>query len=219
MTSACFVYRNGVDTVLIHSKSNYAIVEISTDGSFLRWLGTRNLCSTCYGLEYCAATDVVAVSQISGYVQLRRYDTGEVLQTIMSPTSAPMGITFVDDGNAIIVVDSSIIDKRVSKYRVSDGALLGHLLHGLFRPIFVLAFEDIIFCSGFQDGFEAIKCIHPDGAVTTVSRDVSEMYAASYCSSMYGIIVVGKTERQIMFWPDAWNRSNRSAWILAVSGV
>lgn len=129
-----------------------------------------------------------------------------------SPTSAPMGITFVDDGNAIIVVDSSIIDKRVSKYRVSDGALLGHLLHGLFRPIFVLAFEDIIFCSGFQDGFSAIKCIHPDGAVTTVSRDVSELYAASYCSSMYGIIVVGETERQIMFWPDAWNRSNRSAW-------
>lgn len=213
----CFVYRRGIETLLVHQRGSGCLDEFSLDGAFLRRIG-KHLLYFSWGIAYCENTDVLAVSQTcrANHVQLFSYATGQTLFTIgEEELQCPMGVAFTDDGSAIFVADKAT--HRVSVFRVSDGMLLQHLQIGLYRPMFVVVYEGgicVVTDTKFSESRHSVHLVDSSGAVSHIflgKRD--HRISFSHCKSVHGLIA--RHGQDILFFSDAWHHSARCAWICA----
>ena len=243
--SACFVNRNGADTLLISDWGNDRIVEVTARGDFLRFIAMK-AGSQPWGIAYCGVGDVIAVS-LNGVhaVVLLEYESGAVKPavTIGSATRGkgdgqlyrPRGVTFTADGRYILIAD--YWNDRVSKFSAASGAFIAHVIsNGISYPRDVLQCEDgsiavahgcygnaSVVCVG-QDGGTVLNIIIPSQSVQR-QLSVSTLVCAeiggtsipqSLCSSLNGL-VVKTNEGQVFLLRDAWIFSSRCAWLSALS--
>jgi hypothetical protein len=178
---ACFVNRNGADTLLICDTGNHRVVEVAASGEFCRAISLKEG-SRPFGIAYCETSDVIAVSLNAAHaVVLLQYESGAVKPevTIGSGTGAagrgdgqlhgPRG-TFTADGRYILVAD--YINHRVSKFSAASGAFIAHVAtkaaNGILYLRDVLQCEDgsIVVTAWGYDGYGArVVCVGEDGEV------------------------------------------------------
>lgn len=78
--NACFVHRNGVDSLLICDFGEKRVVETTATGLFLRAISVD---FRCFNIAYCGTRDVIAgYDDLNERVVLLRYDSGETVLTI-----------------------------------------------------------------------------------------------------------------------------------------
>jgi DNA-binding beta-propeller fold protein YncE len=189
-----------------------------------------------WGIAYCSAGDVIAVSLEKGHaVVFMDYESGEVKPevTIGAGDSglfrSPLGIAFSPDGRHILVADWG--NHRVSKFSTASGAFIAHVAtnaaNGITRPTDVAFFDDgsttiIVSQQTYtRRGDASVVCIDVDGGTvehivtTNVSGCDFSPVALFYSQSLNGVVV--KTFKGMVFLlPDAWSHSSRSAWLSAV---
>jgi hypothetical protein len=148
--SACFVHRDGVDTLLIADSGNNRVVEVTARGEFMRAIVVDGL--PCGVAE---RNGVTAVSLSDAHaVVLLPYETGVPKVTIGSGTAGrgdgelwhPMGVAFTAEGRCILVAD--FMNHRVSTFSADSGAFVAHAAtreaNGIpvYNPTDVLQCED-----------------------------------------------------------------------------
>jgi DNA-binding beta-propeller fold protein YncE len=230
--SACFVHRNGIDTLLIADTGNRRVVEVSASGVFLRAIAVKT--GSSGHIAYSGVADVIAVSLRAAHaVVLLQYESGAVMPevTIGSGTGArgrgdgqldyPHGVTFTADGRYILVAD--FYNHRVSKFSASSGAFIAHVISkGISYPRDVLECEDgsIVVAQGRV--YEAsVVCLGEDGLsvqdVFTPSPNGRAFtpFSLSHSSFLNGLVV--KTMGGSFLLRDVWMCSNRRAWLTAMS--
>jgi DNA-binding beta-propeller fold protein YncE len=237
---ACFVHRNGADTLIICDCGNDRVVEVTSSGLFLRAIAMK-IGSHPWGVAYCGTSDVIAVSLSGAYaVILLQYESGAVKRevTIGSGTGGgcgdgqlhcPMGVTFTLDCRYIVVAD--YYNNRVSKFSGSSGAFIAHVAtkaaNGILWPRDVLQCEDgsILVAQGEWDGHDGSLVYVGEDGVTVKNIIIPKVGGGAFLPfslclyqslSLYGVIV--KTfEDDVFFLQDAWVCSSRSAWLSALS--
>jgi hypothetical protein len=212
---ACFVHRDGVDTLLIADWCNDRVVEVTAGGEFLRAIVMADG-SGPYGIAYCGSSDVIAVSLYCDHmVILLQYESGAVKPevTIGSGTAGnadgqlhyPSGVTFTPDGRHILVTD--YLNHRVSKFSVDSGAFVAHVVsNGIRYPTDVLQREDGSIVVAHYDG---VTCVGKDRATVqniTISSDVP--WSLSYSPSLNGV-VVKCWDGSVSVLRNAWSHSLR----------
>jgi hypothetical protein len=226
---ACFVHRNGVDTLLIGDCGCDRIVEVSVSGAFLRAIALK-MCSYPCGIAYCETSDVIAVSLHWAHaVVLLQYESGAVKPkgTIGSPTGAhgsgngqldcPTGVKFTADGCYILVADYR--NSRVSKFSAASGAFIAHVAtkaaNGIGCPIDVLPLENgsVIVA---QTANTVVVCVGTDGT-TQQSIIIPQTANSLSYSKTWNAVFVKTFEGNVYFLRDAWVHSSRCAWLSAVT--
>jgi DNA-binding beta-propeller fold protein YncE len=217
--SACFVHREGVDTLLICDFRNDRVVEVSERGEFMRAIALP-VDSRPWGVA--ERDGVIAMSLWAAHaVVLLQYESCEA-KTIGTGTYGnadgqlhfPRGVTFTTDGCNILVADNG--NNRVSTFSAASGAFIAHVIsNGILYPRDVLQCEDGSMVVAHRDG---VTCVGKDGVVTVQSIDVrapgSGPSALSYSPSLNGV-VVKCFGGNMFFLRDAWSRSLRCAWVHA----
>jgi hypothetical protein len=231
---ACFVHRNGAETLLIADFGNDRVVEVTATGVFLRAIALKE---GMLGIAYCGTSDVIAVSLFCAHaVVLRQYESGVVKPevTIGSGTEGsgdgqlcdPHGVTFTADGLYILVADWG--NERVSKFRAASGAFIAHVAtkaaNGIFSPRDVLQCEDgsIVVAQG-DGGSGSVVCVGQDGGTvqnimipSAIDGTFHLPVSLSYCVFLKGVVV--RTYKGGLFLlRDAWFASSRSAWLSALA--
>ncbi len=215
-TSAYFVRREGVDTLLICDWGNDRVVEVTARGEFMRAIAVDG---GPYGIA--ERDGVIAVSLCGAHaVVLLQYESGTVKPevTIGSGTEGnadgqlhnPMGVTFTADGRYILVTDYN--NDRVSKFRADSGAFVAHVIsNGIRHPIDVLQCEDGSIVVAHDYG---VTCVGKDGATVQNINVPSIPRSLSYSPLLNG--VVGKCgDGSVFVLRDAWSHSLRCAWVQA----
>jgi sugar lactone lactonase YvrE len=222
-TFVCFVYRDGVDTLLICDWGNDRVVEVTAGGKFMRVIALPERSRPCGIAE---RDGVIAVSLVrDSTVVLLQYETGAMKPeaTIGSGTgeyadgqlNAPHGVTFTADGRYILVAD--YWNHRVSKFSAASGAFIAHAAtlaaNGISDPSDVLQREDgsIVVAHG-----KGVACVGKDGATVqniTISSGGSP-FSLSYFPSLNGVMVKG-SDGGVFVLRDAWSHSLRCAWVHA----
>jgi hypothetical protein len=224
---ACFVHRNGIDTLLICDYYN-CVVEVTASGVFLRAIARMR--GNCWGIAYCVASDVIAVSLgLDGAVVLLQYESGAVKPevTIGSGSSGlndgqlhcPTGVAFTTDGRHLLVADWG--NHRVSKFSVASGAFIAHVAtkaaNGISFPRDVLQCED----GSIVVAQDSLVIVGENGGtvqniiIPRQSGGASIPRSLAYSSS-FGL-VVKTNEGQVFLLRDAWIISSRCAWLSALS--
>lgn len=213
--AACFVYRSGVETLIIEDW--YRLVEITVFGAFIRIIPLRSFSS---GIAYCAKTDVIAVVhpgiiRMESRIVLLQYTSGALIaETAYGQLTFPTGVTFTVDGDYFLVTDSN---KHLSKFRAATGAFISRVAS---RGDGVLDCEDgtIIVTRGFWHGH--VVSLEADGVTSDEilfrndHGDVLRPFSLSYSSSLMGV-VVKCMDGSVFLLRDAWVQSSRCAWLLA----
>lgn len=230
---ACFVHRNGADTLLICDSGNDRIVEVTASGVFLR---AMPMGSYPWGIAYCGKSDVIAVTLVRQHsVILLQYESGLVKPgvTIGSRTAGngPMGVAFTADGDGILVVDHH--NHRVSKFSAVSGAFITHVAtkaaNGIFCPVDVLQCEDGSIFVAHWGAESSVVQVGADGV--TVHKRITRLRSSpydraascpislSYSQSMHGMVVktLEKGHLFLLRTRDAWVHSSRCAWISSLS--
>jgi DNA-binding beta-propeller fold protein YncE len=215
--SACFVHRDGVDTLLICDWGNDRVVEVTARGVFMRVIENAPR-----GIAYCGANDVIAVSlDCADAVVLLQYESGAVKPevTIGSSTAgnadgqlfSPVGVTFTTDGRHILVADCW--NHRVSKFSADSGAFVAHVIsNGVSYPTDVLQCEDGSIVVAHEDG---VTCVGKDG-VTVEKFSVSSSVPRSLSNSpSLNGVVVKCFDGSVFVLRDAWSHSLRCEWVHA----
>ena len=226
---ACFVHRNGIDTLLICDFGNDRVVEVTASGVFLRAI---NVGSAPLGIA--ERDGVIAVSLPRAHaVVLLQYESGAVKpeMTIGSfevddgQLGKPLGVAFTADGRCILVADYD--NHRVSKFEAASGAFIAHVAtnaaNGIIFPRDVLQLEDgrMVVAQGcfhaglFQRMCGQSVCVGEDG-LTLPNTLITRGRAHSYSASSMGV-VVKTNEGRVFLKRDAWMFSRRCAWISALS--
>ena len=224
---ACFVHRNGVDTLLICDWGNDRIVEVSAGGEFCRAIAFKKY-SRPWGVAYCGTSDVIVVSlSEASAVVLLQYESGAVNVTIGSgcgsgdgQLSSPTGVSFTTDGRYILVADCW--NHRASKFSAASGAFITHVIsNGISHPSDVLQREDgsMVVAQGYH-GCAKVVCVGHDGGTVQIIMIPSQSGGASIpyslSSSLNGLGV--KTfDGTVFLLRDAWMFSTRCAWLSALS--
>ncbi len=216
--SACFVHRDGVDTLLICDWGNDRIVEVTARGEILRTIALPEH-SGAWGIA--ERDGVIAVSLWGAHaVVLLQYESGAVKPevTIGSGTGGnadgqlfyPYGVTFTADGRHILVADNN--NHRVSKFGAASGAFIAHVVsNGISYPRDVLQCEDGSIVVAHEDG---VTCVGKDGAtVQNISIPNSGPLSLSYSPSLNGVLV--KRYDGVLVLRDAWSHSLRCEWVHA----
>jgi sugar lactone lactonase YvrE len=221
--SACFVHRDGVDTLLISDAGNRRVVEVSARGEFMRAIAVD-------GRPWGVAQrdGVIAVSLRSSHaVVLLQYESGAVKPevTIGSGTAGhadgqldhPVGVAFTVDGRHILVAD--YFNNRVSKFSAARGAFVAHVVsNGISYPSDVLQCEDgsIVVADG-----RSVVCVGADGLpvhitipTAATSRNAFSPWSLSYSPSFNGVLVKGEGG-SVFVLRDAWFHSLRCKWVHA----
>jgi DNA-binding beta-propeller fold protein YncE len=215
-TSACFVHRDGVDTLLICDCNNNRVVEVSVRGQFLRAIVVD-------GRPWGVAErdGVIAVSLAEAdVVVLLQYETGAVKPevTIGSGTEGnadgelhcPMGVTFTADGRYILVADWW--NRRVSKFSATSGAFIAHVIsNGKFHPRDALPCEDGSIVVAHMKG---VACVGKDGVTVQNITISSGPHSLSYSPSLDGVVVKCR-DGSVFVLRDAWSHSLRCTWVQA----
>jgi hypothetical protein len=228
---ACFVHRNGVDTLLICDSRNHRVVEVSAMGVFLRVMAMKNG-SFPWGIAYCGVGDVIAVSLHAAHaVVLLHYESGAAKPEVTIGSRGigdgqlcdPHGVAFTADGRYILVADCW--NHRVSKFSAVSAAFIAQVIsNGISYPRDVLQCGDgrIAVAQGYRGSASAsVVCVGEDGGlvhnsiILSASEGVLLPVALSYSPSLNGVVV--KTFEGKVFLRDAWMHSNRCAWLSALA--
>jgi hypothetical protein len=223
---ACFVHRNGSDTLLICDWGNDRVVEVTTSGEFCRAIAVKSP----LGVAYCSTNDVIAVSlHRDAAVVLLQYESGAVKPevTIGSGTYGgddgqlrlPMGVAFTADSRFILVADWG--NHRVSKFSAANGAFLAHVAtnagNGIRYPSDVIDWEgdSIVVAYGYGDGDSAnVLFVRECGVDFMMSGAAGVFYSASFKGA-----VAKHWDGSVYLFRDAWMASSRCAWLSALSCV
>jgi DNA-binding beta-propeller fold protein YncE len=214
---ACFVHRDGVDTLLICDFGNNRVMEVTAGGEFMRAIVVGG------GPWGIAEQDgVIAVSMWAAHaVVLLQYESGAAKPevTIGSGTGGnadgqlrhPRGVAFTVDGRYILVADYN--NHRVSKFSADSGAFVAHvLLNGISYPTDVLPREDGSIVVAHWDG---VTCVGKDRAtVQNITISSGDPWSLSYSPSLNGV-VVKCFYGSVYVLRDAWSHSLRCAWVHA----
>ncbi len=212
---ACFVHRNGVDTLLICDAGNDRVVEVSVRGEFMRAIAVSRPWSIAerYG--------VIAVSLSDAHtVILLQYESGAVKPdvTIGSGTRGnadgqldhPLGVAFTADGRHILVAD--YFNHRVSKFSATSGAFIAHVIsNGILYPAHALQCEDGSIVMAHDDG---VACVGKDGVMVQHINVRSAPCSLSYSPSLNGVVVKCR-DGGVSVLRDAWSHSLRCEWVHA----
>lgn len=217
-TSACFVYRKGVQTILIGD--SYNIYEIALDGHLIRRMFVG---AAVYAVDFSSHTDVIAVTvPYEHHVQLMCYEYPNVAVRRIAAEHLlfPKGIAFADRGETIVVADCG--NDRVSKFRVIDGQLVAHLAEDMNCPIQVVVYGDdgVLVTITNTACQEVIVFIRSDGTKEVIATWSSALYHCAIASaeSMHGVVVTNSaTNMPLMLLPEAWQRSSRRSWLSVCS--
>jgi hypothetical protein len=217
---ACFVHRDGVDTLLISDCLNDRVVEVTAGGEFMRAIALP------VGSHPCGIAErdgVIAVSLCGTHaVVLLQYESGAVKSevTIGSGTegnadgqlSCPVGVAFTTDGRHILVADWA--NHRVSKFSAASGAFVAHVIsNGITFPYDVLQCEDGSIVVAHMKG---VTCVGKDGVTVqhfTISSG-GDPRSLSYSPPLNGVLVKCYDGRVFVL-RDAWSRSLRCEWVHA----
>jgi DNA-binding beta-propeller fold protein YncE len=220
--SACFVHRDGVDTLLITDSGNNRVVEVTASGKFMRAIAVDG-----HPRSIAERDGVIAVSLWGAHsVVLLQYESGTMKPevTIGSGTfgnadgqlNTAMGVSFTADGHNILVADCG--NHRVSKFSTDSGAFIAHAIsNGIFYPFDVLQCEDGSMVVAHDDG---VVCVGKDGVtvqkitIRSASGDVLVPRSLSYSPSLNGV-VVKCFEGGVFVLRDAWSHSLRCEWVHA----
>jgi hypothetical protein len=214
---ACFVHRDGVDTLLICDFGNDRVVEVSARGEFMRAIAVEG------GPWGIAERDgVIAVSLYYDHtVVLLQYVSGAVKPevTIGSGTYGnadgqlhyPRGIAFTADGRYILVADCW--NHRVSKFSAARGAFVAHVISNrIHYPTDVLLCED---GSMVVADWKGVKCVGKDGVtVQKYSVSSSAPRSLSYSPPLNGVVIKCRDGNMFVL-RDAWSHSLRCEWVHA----
>jgi DNA-binding beta-propeller fold protein YncE len=214
--SACFVHRDGVDTLLICDCFNDRVVEVTVRGEFMRAIAVSRR-----PYRIAERHGVIAVSLWAAHtVVLLQYESGAVKpeMTIGSAGNAdgqldlPMGVAFTADGRHILVAD--FWNDRVSKFSAASGEFVAHVIsNGISYPRDVLPCEDGSMVVAYRKG---VACVGKAGAVVqniTFSSG-GDPRSLSYSPSLNGV-VVKCDDGSVFVLRDAWHHSLRCTWVQA----
>jgi sugar lactone lactonase YvrE len=220
-TSACFVHRDGVDTLLIADCGNDRVVEVTARGEFMRAIAVD---SHPWGIE--ERDGAIAVSLYRAHaVVLLQYESGAVKPevTIGSGTGGnadgqlfyPMGVTFTADGRYVLVADWA--NNRVSKFSAASGAFATHVIsNGISCPTDVLQCEDGSIVVVHREG---VVCVGKDG----VTVQIFGVSCGALCSLSHSLspngVVVKCGDGSVFVLRDAWSHSLRCTWVQACARV
>jgi DNA-binding beta-propeller fold protein YncE len=219
--SACFVHRDGVDTLLICDYGNNRVVEVTARGEFMRAIALPED-SWPYGIA--ERDGAIAVSLFGNHVVVQlQYESGAVKPevTIGSGTSGnadgqlryPTGVAFTVDGRYILVADYH--NHRVSKFSAASGAFVAHVIsNGITWPTDLLQCEDGSMVVAHRDG---VTCMGKDGVVTVQNITISSgssPWSLSHSPSWNGV-VVKCYDGSVFVVRDAWSHSLRCTWVQA----
>ena len=227
---ACFVNRNGADTLLICDAYNHRIVEVTASGVFLRAIAVTKG-SLPWGIAYCGASDVIAVSLCNSHeVVLLQYESGAVKPEVTigsgmgssdGQLSRPHGVTFTADGRHILVADWG--NDRVSKFSADSGSFIAHAVtNGISYPRDVLQFGDgsIAVAQGFS-GSSSVVCDGVDGGlvhniIIPSASECAFIVSLTYSPMLNGA-VVKTVDGKVFLLREAWMSSTRCVWLSALT--
>jgi hypothetical protein len=228
-TFACFVHRNGLDTLLICDRGNDRLVEVTTDGAFLRGISVQKG-GDLWGIAYCGISDVIAVSLESAHlVLLLDYVSGVAKPegTIGSDTAtdnngelySPMGVAFTADGLHLLVADCN--NYRVGKFSTATGVWIADAAT-LTAPRDVLQLEDGTTLVLYSGGVYSLVCVTEDGeGLSRIALPALTGHAFPYCfaccKSTNAVFVKTFYDGKIILLRDAFKSSSRAAWLSATA--
>ncbi len=213
---ACFVHRDGVDTLLICDWGNNRVVEVTAGGEFVRAIAVEG---RPWGIS--ERDGVIAVTLYDAHaVVLLQYESGATRPevTIGSGTGGnadgqlwcPMGVAFTTDGRCILVADCGNL--RVSKFSAASGAFIAHVISdGIFYPTDVLQCEDGSIVAAHGDG---VVCVGKDGVTVQNINVPFSPCSLSYSPSLNGV-VVKEEGGGVYVLRDAWSHCLRCEWVHA----
>jgi DNA-binding beta-propeller fold protein YncE len=229
---ACFVHRNGADTLLISDLGNDRVVEITASGLFLRTIALKKD-SGPWGIAYCGVEDVIAVSLRGDHaVVLLQHESGVVKPEVTIGSGgrgdeqlySPCGVTFTADGRYILVADCG--NHRVSKFNAVTGAFIAHVAteaaNGIRYPSDALHCEDgsTVVVAQMSGRWGSVVCVGKNGVTVNSifigsGRDFIPR-SLSYSPSLHGVVI--KTfGGKLFLLRNAWIHSSRCAWLSALS--
>jgi DNA-binding beta-propeller fold protein YncE len=231
---ACFVHRNGVDTLLVCDLDNDRVMEVTASGLFLRAIAMKK---GSRPLGIAERGGVIAVSLFHAHaVVLLQYETGAVKPEVTIGSGKgcgdgqlhyPRGVSFTADDHYILVADW--YNDRVSKFSAVSGAFIAHVAtkaaNGIFSPRDVLQCEDgsIVVTQGNDFGSDgSVLCVGEDGVslkniiIPSTSGGAVVPYSVSASPLLHGVVV--KTfDGNVFLLRNAWMGSNRCAWLSALA--
>jgi DNA-binding beta-propeller fold protein YncE len=221
---ACFVHRDGVDTLLICDFGNNRVVEVTVRGEFMRAIALPVDSRPC-GIAERDGTIAVSLCGTHAVVLLQ-YDSGAVKPevTIGSGTAGdadgqlyrPLGITFTADGLYILVAECW--NHRVSKFSAASGAFVTHVVsNGISYPTNVLQCEDGSIVVAHRKG---VACVGKDGVTVQhiIISSGSIPSSLSNSPSLNGVVVKCR-DGSVFVLRDAWSHSLRCEWVHACPRV
>jgi sugar lactone lactonase YvrE len=216
-TSACFVHRDGVDTLLICDFGNNRVVEVTARGEFMRAIAVDG-----HPCDIAERDGVIAVSLLLDHaVVLLQYESGAVKPevTIGSRTGGnadgqlfyPRGVAFTTDGRYILVADHG--NSRVSKFSADSGAFVAHVIsNGITLPTDVLQREDGSIVVVHEDG---VMHVGEDGATVQNIIISGIPWSLSHSPPSNDVLVMCRGGDKMFVLRDAWFHSLRCAWVHA----
>jgi DNA-binding beta-propeller fold protein YncE len=215
-TFACFVHRDGVDTLLICDWGNDRVVEVTARGEFMRAIAVYRP----WGVAERDGVIAVSMWAATDGVVLLQYESGATRPevTIGSGTGGnadgqlwcPAGVAFTTDGRHILVAD--YLNNRVSKFSTASGAFVAHVISNeITRPRDVLPCEDGSIVVAHEDG---VTCVGKDGVTVQNINVPFSPCSLSYSPSLNGV-VVKCDDGSVFVLSDAWSHSLRCEWVHA----
>lgn len=216
---ACFVRRNGIDTLLICDWGNNRVVEVSTEGALLGIIFMHN--PPIY-IKYCSKRDVIAVtSTVKHTVSVLQYRSGrwEPLSVLSTEVGLvyPGGVEFTQDGACIIVADCG--NNRLVQFNTDTGRLVKHLT-GVSCPKAILLCEDgCLMVASETRTYGSVMFFGVDGipeaeelVLRSVAGDMLNPISLSY-SPLFQGVVANCSNGAVVLLRDAWAHSSRYAWL------
>lgn len=226
---ACFVHRDGIDTLLICDTGNNRVVEVSVCGVFLRAIAVD--AGSPYGIAYCnTAGGVIAVTLYRAHsVVVLQYESGVVNPEVTIGSRqlfGPIGISFTLDGRFILVAD--YLNHRVSKFSAASGAFVAHVVTraAISYPRDVLQCEDGSILVAQGSFYPSVVCVSVDGVKVdefitpsaSTGRDLIGRDLISYSlshSTSFNCVLVKCLDGGVFGLRDAWSHSSRCAFLHA----
>ena len=224
---ACFVHRNGMDTLLI-CDARFRVAEVTAGGVFVRGFSIDTEADSwpC-SIAYCGIGDAIAVTLYRVHaVVVLQYESGAVKREVSIGSRGlggdadgvlchPRGASFTLDGRYLLVADT--VNNRVSKFSSATGEFIAHVAtrtaNGISYPRSALQFEDgSIIVAYVSNGTCLMTCVTEDDGM----KYILGAWSATYSKSLKALVVT-TLRGDIYLLRDAWLHSSRCAWLSAVT--
>lgn len=220
-SSAYFVHRNGVETLLICDSANFRVTEVTLGGKFIRSFAAGSE----YGsgefpifVAYCSQRDVLAVSLGSSVIMLQ-YESAAVIPEFtisrgigIGKINYALGIRFTLDGGHVVIADS--VHGCVSQFSATSAAFVRHLFTGAYsRDVLPCADGSLVVATGLSGSAEIHVVM--EGTTTQSMKIPSPPISLAYSPLLDGVIVQC-LDTTVYLLRDEWTESSRCAWLRAI---